>query len=49
MKEIHEIREKFYEESKDLSHKQFLAKVRKEAEEAIKRYGLKFRRPSQIG
>lgn len=40
IKEIHEIREKLYEENKNLSHQQHIAKVHKEAQEVIKKYGL---------
>ena len=46
MREIHEIRERLYEENKDLSHKEHIAKIHKEAEEVIKKYGLKFKKLS---
>lgn len=48
MREIHEIREKLYEENKGLSHKEHIAKIHKEAEEAIKKYGIKLKRPSHV-
>lgn len=44
MKEIHEIREKLYEEEKVLSVSNLIAKIHKEAEEVKKKYGLKFKR-----
>ena len=40
MQEIHEIREKLYEENKNLTHKEHIDKVHKEAEEIKKKYGL---------
>jgi len=46
MREIHRIREKFYEETKHLSGKELIAKVHKEAQEAIEKYGLKFKKHS---
>ncbi|HLG29110.1 MAG TPA: hypothetical protein VI387_02770 [Candidatus Brocadiales bacterium] len=48
MKEIHKIREKLYEENKHLSHEEHIAKVHKEAEEAIKKYGIKIKRASHV-
>ena len=44
MKEIHEIREKLYEERKGLSDKEFLNEIHKSSEEVIKKYNLKLRR-----
>ena len=44
MREVHEWRRKIYEEDKFLSPKQRVEKTRRIAEEAIRRYGLKFRR-----
>ena len=41
MREIHEIRERLYEEEKDLSTKELIEKIHKEAEECTKKYGLK--------
>ncbi|MBU0693871.1 MAG: hypothetical protein KKC11_04305 [Candidatus Omnitrophica bacterium] len=43
MREIHEIQERLYEEEKDLSAKERIAKIHKEAQELINKYGLKFR------
>ena len=48
MREIHEIREKLYEENKNLSHKEHIAKVHREAEAAIKKYGLKLKKASHV-
>ena len=45
MEEIHNIREKLYDEEKNLSAKELIIKIHKEAEEAKKKYGLKFRVP----
>ena len=39
MQEVHEWRRKIYEESKHLSHKEFIKKVRREAEEVAPRAG----------
>ncbi|MFH1259065.1 MAG: hypothetical protein ABII74_04530 [Elusimicrobiota bacterium] len=44
MREIHEIREKLYEEEKNLTPEERIAKVRKESEDMIKKYGLKFKK-----
>ncbi|MFH1772423.1 MAG: hypothetical protein ABH872_06365 [Candidatus Omnitrophota bacterium] len=49
MREIHEIRLKLYEENKNLSAKEHVAKVHKEAEEFIKKYGIKVRRVLHVG
>ena len=46
MREIHRIREKLYEENKNLSHKEHIAKVHKEAQKSIEKYGLKFKKHS---
>ncbi len=43
MREIHEIRERLYEEEKHLSRKEKVAKIRREAEEFKKKHGLSFR------
>lgn len=48
MREIHEIRLKLYEENKNLSTKEHVAKVHKEAEEAIKKYGVKVKRIAHV-
>lgn len=42
--EIHEIREKIYEEEKDLSTADILKKIRIESEEFMKKHNLKLRR-----
>ena len=44
MQEIHRIQEQLYEERKGLSDKEVLEKIRKEAENVIKKYGLKFKK-----
>lgn len=44
MREIHQIRERLYEEEKHLSAEEKIAKIHREAEKAIKKYGLKFRK-----
>ncbi|MCG2711486.1 MAG: hypothetical protein L6416_04075 [Candidatus Omnitrophica bacterium] len=41
MREIHEIQERLYEEEKNLSSKERLAKIHREAQEVIKKYNLK--------
>lgn len=43
-KEIHEIRLGLYEEEKNLTVDEKIAKIKREAKEAIKRYGIKVRR-----
>jgi len=43
MREIHEIRERLYEEEKDLTVAQKVAKIKKEAKNAMSKYGLKLR------
>jgi len=43
MREIHEIREKLYEEEKGLTTSERIAKIHKEAQYVIKKYGLKFK------
>lgn len=48
MREIHEIRERLYEECKSLSHKEHIAKIHKEAEEAIKKYNIKLKQSSRM-
>ena len=44
MKEIHDIQVKLYEEQKHLSHKELTAKIHREVQEGIKKYGLKFKK-----
>ena len=48
MKEIHEIREKMYEETRGLSDKEIIAKYRKEAAAVRKKYGLKLRKTAVV-
>lgn len=49
MKELHEIREQMYQETKKLSVKQMIEKFRRESQECIKQYGLKLtRHPSLV-
>lgn len=48
MREIHEIREKLYEEEKGLSTKELIAKIHREAEEVKKKYSLNFRNRSHV-
>ncbi len=48
MREIHEIREKLNKENKNLSHREHIAKVHREAEEFQKKYGLTFRQRVQV-
>ena len=42
MREIHEIRERLYEEEKHLTREERIAKIKREARESVKKYGLKF-------
>lgn len=44
MREIHEIRRRLYEEEKNLSTEELVAKIHRESEEAIKKYGLNFKK-----
>ena len=44
MQEIHEVRHKIYEEDKHLSPKELVEKINRNAEDLIRRYGLKLRR-----
>lgn len=44
MQEIHEIRLKLYEENKNLTSEEHVAKVNREAQEIIKKYGLHFKK-----
>ena len=43
MREIHEIREKLYEEQKGLSNKEIVERINRESEEVIKKYGVKLK------
>jgi len=49
MRKLHEIRFKLYEEHKNLTPEQHVAKVHKEAEAFIKKYGVKVKRAAQVG
>jgi hypothetical protein len=43
MREIHEIRERLHDEEKNLSMKEKLEKTHREAQEIIKKYGIKLK------
>ncbi len=43
MKEIRRIREKQYEETKDMTPEEHIEYIRKKAREAVERYGLKLK------
>jgi len=45
MKEIHEIREGIYADTKNMTQEERAALTRKEAQEMIDKYGLKVKRP----
>jgi hypothetical protein len=47
MREIHEIRERIYEETKDMTQAERAALTRREAQEMIDKYGLKVKRPER--
>lgn len=49
MREIHGIQLKLYEQEKNLSAKELIAKIHKQAEEFKKKYGLKFRKAAHSG
>ncbi|MEW5758162.1 MAG: hypothetical protein AB1755_01635 [Candidatus Omnitrophota bacterium] len=44
MQEIHEIREKHYEETKNLSSREFILKIHEEAQAAINKYHIKLKK-----
>jgi hypothetical protein len=44
MREIHEIRERMYEEEKNLSTEELVIKIHNAAEEFKRKYGLKFKK-----
>ena len=44
IKEIHRIRERLYEEEKNLTIKEKIAKIKKEARSAVKKYGFRFKK-----
>ena len=45
MREIHEIREQIYKETKNMTQKERAALTHSEAQEMIDKYGLKLKRP----
>ena len=45
MREIHEIRERIYEETKNMTPEEQTELTRREAQSLIDKYGLKIRRP----
>ena len=47
MQEVHEWRRMIYEETKHLSPKELVEKIRRDADEVTRRYGLKLRRPDK--
>ena len=49
MREIHEIQRRLYEEEKNLSPKERIAKIHKEAEDFIREYGIKVKRAVHAG
>ena len=48
MREIHEIQRRLHEEEKDLSRDELIAKIHREAEEFIRKYGIKVKRAVRI-
>ena len=48
MQELHRVREHLYEEQKELSAKELLAKVHAEADAASKRLGVKLRKGKKV-
>ena len=48
MREIHEIRERLYEEERDLSDKELIAKIHRESDECIKKYGLRIKMAEKV-
>ena len=49
LKEIHKIQEEMYEESKNLSDKDLIAKIRRNARTIKKKYGLRLKQKISIG
>ncbi len=45
---IHKIRRNMFKEQKGLTTKEVVKKIHKEADEVIKKYGLRFRRKEKI-
>jgi predicted methyltransferase len=48
MREIHEIQQRLYEEEKNLSAEDRIAKIHREAEDVIKKYGLKLKKAAHV-
>lgn len=48
MREIHQIQESFFDKEKNLSSRQRVRKIRKEAKNIIRKYGLKFKTVSKV-
>ncbi len=48
MREIHEIRERMYGEMKGMTNKEKIEYIHKAAEEAKKKYGLKFKKAAHV-
>jgi len=48
MREIHEIQEKIYEEQKNMTDKEKIAAIHREAEEAEKKLGLNLKKVSHV-
>ena len=48
MREIHEIQEKIYEETKDMDEKELIRYYHEGAEDAKKKYGLTFRKAQHV-
>ena len=44
MKDIHDIQKRLYLEEKNLTNEELIAKIHREAQEAIKKYNLNFRK-----
>ena len=48
MREIHQIQEEFFDKERKLSSRQRIRKLRKEAAEIIRKYGLKLKTASKV-
>ena len=48
MREIHDIREKMSEEMRGMTNKEKIEYIHKAAEDAKKKYGLKFKKPAHV-